>query len=163
MTGETVTLEVPKPHYTLFKNVRDGMPEVIVVNDALLSFSHGSIFPWHLRVELEAIELVENGMPSHDESQLLFRIGDRIESTVLSGRTEFGGENALFVARSTWNSIRELHFQVHDPEIAHAALQQLLTSEQWQRDWEYQMEDDPEWKEAAAIFQLFPLARGRDA
>ena len=102
-------------------------------------------------------------MPTHDESQLLFRIGDRIETTILSGRTEFGGENALFLARSTWSGIRELHFQVHDPEIAHVALQELLTSEQWQRDWEYRMQDDPEWTEAAAIFQLFPLARGKDA
>lgn len=163
MANETVTIEVPKPHYTLFNNKRDRMPEVIVINDALLSFAHASIFPWHLRIEIEVLDLAENGMPAHAESQLLFGIGDRIESAVLSGRTQFGGENALFLARSTWNGIRELHFQVHDPEITHAALQQLLTSEEWQRDWEYRMHDDPEWQYAAAIFQLFPLARGRDA
>jgi hypothetical protein len=160
---DTVRVEVPKAHYTLFDNKRDGKPEVIVVNDALLGFAHHDIFPWHLRVELAVTYLAENGMPTHDESQLLFRIGDRIEAAVLGGRTEFGGENALFLARSTWNSIRELYFQVHDPDIADAALQQLIQAEKWQRDWEYRMEHDPDWNGAAKLFQLFPLARGADA
>jgi hypothetical protein len=163
MDNETVTIDVPKPHYTLFDNTRNGLPEVIVVNDALLSFPHIEVFPWHLCVKLEVEELSENGMPTHDESQLLFGIGDRIEATVLGGRTEFGGENALFLARSTWNMIRELHFHVHDPEIAHGALQRLLDSETWQRGWEYRMQSDPEWKQAGAIFRLFPLANGTDA
>lgn len=161
MTDETFTIEIPKPHYTLFGSERDGLPEVIVVNDALLSFPHTVIFPWHLCVEMEAKELAENGMPTHDESQILFGIGDRIEATVLGGLTGFGGANALFLARSTWNSIRELHFQVHDPEVAHQALQRLLDSEAWQRGWEYKMHSDPEWQEAGRIFRLFSLAGER--
>ncbi|MGH8286011.1 MAG: DUF695 domain-containing protein [Steroidobacteraceae bacterium] len=163
MNADTIVIEVPKVHYTLFNNKRDGKPEIIVVNDALLAFPHIDVFPWHLYVELQVRELADNGMPTHNESQLLFRIGDRIERTVLGGRTEFGGENALFLARSTWNAIRELHFQVHNPDIADGALHELLEAETWQRDWEYVMKHDPKWTRAAEMFQLFPLAKGADA
>ena len=139
------------------------MPEVIVVNDALLSFPHTAIFGWQLCVQLQARELVENGMPSKDESALLFEIGDEIEHAVLLGRTKNNGENALFLARSTWNERRELLFQVHNPEITHAALQSLLKSRTWRRDWDYRMEQDMEWSNPANIFQLFPRANGSDA
>jgi len=158
-----VRIVVPEPHYTLFDATREGMPEIIMVNDALLSFAHSEIFPWYLKVTLEAHELIENGMPSEAESKLLFDIGDEIEGLVLSGRTGHGAANALFLARSTWNALRELRFQVHDPEIAHTALQQHLKSRNWPRQWEYEMNSDPTWEKAGYVFQLFPQARGRDA
>lgn len=163
MTAETVSVEVPEPHLTLFDSQRDGMPEVIVVNDALLSFQHAELFSWHLRIRLEVQDIAENGMPSPAESKLLFDIGDAIEDVVLNGRTQFGAKNALFLARSTWHEVRELLFQVHDPEITHSTLQHLLGSKGWERQWEYRMEDDPQWKEAARVFALFPLARGIDS
>ena len=162
MSTETVSVCVPEPHFTLFNAQRDGMPEVIVVNDALLAFPRHELFPWHLRVRLEAKEIVENGMPSPAESEVLFEIGDAIETAVLDGRTQLGARNSLFLARSTWNDLRELLFQVHDPEIANAALQGLLNSRSWSRPWEYRMQEDPEWKEAAYVFALFPMAGGND-
>lgn len=163
MTAKTVSVEVPEPHFTLFDIQRDGMPEVIVVNDALLSFQHTELFSWHLRVRLEIQDIAENGMPSPAESKLLFDIGDAIENAVLNGRTQLGAKSPLFPARSTWNEMRELLFQVHDPEITHSTLQRLLESERGERPWEYRMQDDPRWKEAARVFALFPLARGSDA
>ena len=163
MPQSEVRIVVPEPHFTIFDATREGMPEIIVVNDALLSFAHAGIFPWYLKVTLEARELIENGMPSEPESKLLFRIGDEIEAVVLSGRTDRGAENALFLARSTWNELRELRFQVHDPEIAHTSLQELLKGRKWERPWNYEMFSDPTWERAGYVFQLFPLARGRDA
>jgi hypothetical protein len=155
MTAETRRLVVPAPHYTLFNAKREGLPEVIVVNDALLAFPHNDIFPWHLRVSLEAVDLADNGMPTNAESGVLFEIGDEIEKTVLSGVTSIGAANSLFLARSTWNECRELYFMVHDPEIAHPALQALLNAKDWARHWEYRMEHDREWAKAGYIFQLF--------
>ena len=162
MSDREVSIEIPKPSFTLFDSKRGGLPEVIVVNEALLSFAHREVFPWHLCVTLEAVDLVENSMPSPSESELLFRIGDEIESTVLSTRTSHGAENALFVARSTWDGERELLFQVHDPDLAHAALQELLDSREWSREWSYSMEED-DWKSSTEVFQLFPRAKGTDA
>jgi hypothetical protein len=59
VNDDTIRFETPEPHYTLFNNRRDGMPEVIVVIDALVGFPHNEIFPWHLRIELTATDLAE--------------------------------------------------------------------------------------------------------
>ena len=163
LMAETLRLDLPEPHFTLFNSTREGTPAVIVVNEALLSFPRPDVFPWHLRVVLEASELIDNGMPSPDESKLLFEIGDEIEEAVLDGRTAWGATNALFLARSTWNGLRELLFQVHDPEIAHATLQSLLRSRDWARPWEYRMAEDADWQEAGYVFALFPLANGTNS
>jgi Family of unknown function (DUF695) len=159
MTGKTVNIEIPEAYFTLFDAKRGGLPEVIVANDALLAFPHAELFPWHLRVCLEVEETVQNGMPSPAESKLLFGIGDAIEAVVLDGCTQLGAKNALFLARSTWNGVRELEllFQVHDPEIADAALRQLLESRSWPREWEYRMHEDAQWKEAGYVFAPIPL------
>jgi hypothetical protein len=162
MTDQQIRVVVPEAHYTLFDTQRAGSPEIIVVNDALLKFVQIGVFPWHLCITMEAQELIENGMPSPVESELLFTIGDEIEQTVLNGRTEHDSENALFLARSTWNATRELLFQVHDPEVAHSALQQLLNGRSWKRHWEYKMSSDKVWANASYIFQLFPRAAGSD-
>jgi hypothetical protein len=143
--GSEVRIVVPEPHCTLFEATREGLPEVIVVNDALLTFPHAEIFPWHLKVTLAARELIENGMPSEPESKLLFEIGDQIEAVVLAGRTSNGGVNALFLARST-----------------HADLQALLNGRAWERPWEYEMKHDGQWQKAGYVFQLFPQAHGRN-
>lgn len=163
MTAETVTIDLPEDHYTVFNATRDDLPEVIVVNDALLSFPHTRVFPWHLRVQINAKELAKNGMPTPEESELLFAIADEIEKIVLGGRTESGAGNALFLARSTWNELRELYYYVHDPEIAHAALQAFIDTGHHERPWDYEMHQDAQWSEAGWIFKLFPLANGHDA
>jgi hypothetical protein len=163
LADDTVCIEVPKASYTLANRKRDGLPEVLVVNEALLIFPHIEIFPWHLRVELRAQDLADQGMPTSQESLLLRDIADRIEAAVLEGRTEHGGENALFLARTTWNGLRELHFQVHDPELADHALRNLLEASEWQRSWEYRMEHDPEWVAAHFTYQLFIRPSGADA
>ena len=156
MTENRVHIVLPEPHYTLFDANRNDLPEVIVVNDALLSFQHTEIFPWHLEVNLQAEDLAEKGMPTPEESKLLFEIGNRIESAI-------EGSNALFLARCTWNGLRQLSFRVHDPEVANDALQLLLEDKPHARFWEFHMHHDPEWHEAGYIFKLFPLANGADA
>jgi hypothetical protein len=150
---EYVRLKLPEPHYTLFNATRDGLPEVISVNDALLSFERIDIFRWHLQISIDAIELADNGMPTERESTALFEFGDRFEAGL-------EGDNALFLARSTWNGMRTLYFRVYDPEVANEFLQQVLAEEPATRPWDFRMHDDPEWTEAGYIFQLFPNASG---
>lgn len=96
MSAETVTIDLPEDHYTLFKATRDDLPEIIFVSDALLAFPHTGVFPWHLRVRLDAKELADNGMPTPEESGLLFAMGDRIEEIVLGGRTSSGARMPCF-------------------------------------------------------------------
>jgi hypothetical protein len=160
MDENETTITIPQQRDVLLTAKRDGLEEVIVVNEALLGFAHSTIFPWYLCVTLEAKELIANGMPSPVESELLFDIADEIEASVLGGKTGNGAGNALFLARSTWNGIRQLLYYVHDPEIAHPALQTLLVSRKWEREWGYFMKNDPIWEKASYVFQLFPKRCG---
>ncbi len=163
MRQREIRVRIPKPDFTLFNARRDELPEIIVVNGALKDFEHKEVFPWYLRITIEAKELIENGMPAPTESELLFEIGDEIEQAVLAGRTGNNGENALFIARGTWNELRELRYQVHDPEIANDSLQSLLKSRDWQRPWEFEMKHQPDWENAEYAFRLFALAARGDA
>src|SRR5689334_12733155 len=83
LADDTVSIEVPNASYTFANRKRDGLPEVLVVNEALLIFPHTDIFPWHLRVELRAQDLADQGLPTSEESLLLRDIADRIEAVVL--------------------------------------------------------------------------------
>ena len=156
-------IEIPEEHYTLFDATREGLPEVIVVNDALLKFEHRDLFAWSLRIRLEAEVLADQGMPTPDESAHLFEVGDVIEANLLGTRTALGARNALFLARSTWNGLRELYYQIHDPDIADAVLKQMIATHDGSRQWEYRMSHDAQWTEAGWIFRLFPLANGFDS
>lgn len=153
---ETVRIVVPEPHYTLFNTTRTELPEVIVVNDALLGFAHTNIFPWHLEITIDAKSLAEHGMPTPDESAVLFKLGDELEEALV-------GYNAIFLARSTWNGFRQLSFRVHDPEVADPLLRQLVAADHPVRPWDYRMHHDPEWVEPGYFFKLFPLASGLNA
>jgi hypothetical protein len=163
MRQREVLVRIPKPDFTLFNARRDELPEVIVVNGALKDFEQKEVFPWYLRISIDAKELIENGMPAPEENELLFEIGDEIERVVLGGRTKNNGENALFIARGTWNGLRELRYQIHDPEIANDSLQSLLQSRDWPRPWEFEMKCQPDWKNAGYAFRLFTLAARGDA
>ena len=155
MSDDSVSIVVPDPHYTLFDTTRRDLPAVVVVNDALLAFEHTDIFSWHLEVTLQAMDLADRGMPTSDESKLLFAIGDEIEKSIV-------GYNALFLARSTWGGFRQLIFRVYDPDVAENALQEMLAEKQ-ARQWEFRMEHDPAWEQSGIYFQLFPSASGHDA
>jgi hypothetical protein len=56
------------------------------------------------------------------------------------------------LARSTWNALRELRFQVHAPKIADQALQSLLSEREWERPWCYEMKGDEAWESAHRVF-----------
>ncbi len=159
-TDTTTVVTLPAPNCLTFEAKRDGKDEIILVNEALLSFVHTSIFPWYLSITLNAKEVVDNGMPSASENELLFAIGDVIEETVLSNLTETGAINAQFLSRSTRDGVRELSFYVHDPKIMRTAIEALVVSRPWERAWNYQMAHDPQWMNGANVFQLFPQARG---
>jgi hypothetical protein len=45
MSDKEISIDIPQPHYTLFNVKREGLPEVLVINHALLNFAHPKIFP----------------------------------------------------------------------------------------------------------------------
>jgi hypothetical protein len=140
--------EVVAPHYTLINTSRGSLPAVVVVNSALRDFDQRSQFRWHLRIEIECKELADRGMPTRSEGIVLYQLEDEIGAALdLQG-------NGIFAARITCNGHRELLYRIHDPEKAAPKLQQLIDNPTPLREWDFRMEEDPNWNLIQAELRL---------
>jgi len=83
--------------------------------------------------------------PSQADRDLLDPFEDSLRSLLNSDPAR---PNALFLARITWNGTRELIYRVHDPEVANDALQGIIKSREYPREFDFRMDDDPEWEMA---------------
>ena len=133
-------MQIPTPYYTLVNTSRDGDPAVVVLNAALRAFRQRGIFPWHLSIVISCQLLAERATHRAQENQSLYELEDEIARHLTLD------ENAIFLARVTCRSEREILFRVHDPEAAQDALGTLSGEPTSQRHWAYHMEHDPDWK-----------------
>lgn len=140
-------MKIPPPIYTLIDTERDGMPAVVMVNQALLGFEHPGDFSWHLVISLTPRAFAANGMPTSAEAHALAEQEVRIEDVLL-------GTNAMFLARQTWNQSRVSFYRVADPAVANHVLTTLIEAPAQSHEWEYTMLDDPDWKRAEVFLDL---------
>lgn len=137
---------IPEDTYSILKFNQDEVPGIAVVNSALRDFEPKIVFAWHLSLMLNFEDLIENGMPSTQEREVVDPFGEYLDSLIKG--PDLDKPNALFLARITWNETRELIWRVFDPEIANASLQEIISNDDSPRPFDYQMEHDPEWKHA---------------
>jgi hypothetical protein len=134
-----VNTSIPKPYYTLIETTKGNDPAIVVVNSALRTFSAREEFPWHLKITVDCQALGANGMPTSDEAEVLVRLEEKLAGSIERN------DNAVFLARITWRGARSLLFRVRDPELANHALEKLVSVTSSEREWEYRIEQDPEW------------------
>src|SRR4051812_22891484 len=92
---------------------QNGMPGVALVNRGLKKLEPKIVFQWHLSVMVQFSALIENGMPSQAERDVVDPFGDMLDERI---KGEEKKPNALLLARITWNATRELIWRVYDPE-----------------------------------------------
>ena len=139
---------IPKPYYSLINTSKGHDPAVVVVNTALRSFKHREAFPWHLRLTIECKAFADNGMPTAEEVTTLEHFEDEITEALQRN------DNAIFLARVTCRSEREIVYRVHDPEVTSHLLQSLAEDPSPLREWDYRMEHDSGWILAQPELQL---------
>lgn len=144
---QEVQIELPEESYALLKWKEKDLPCIAMLNTALKHFSHKDIFAWHLTVTIEFEELIDNGMPSVEEREIVDPFGDKLESEIKAGG------NALFLIRETWNGTRCLIWRVYDPDIANQHLEYLADNFQYPRQFNWHMSHDPEWGKAKWYFE----------
>ncbi len=142
-----IRVVIPEESYTLMEWKEDNLPVVGCVNSALKEFEPKEVFKYHLSVEIDLKELIDNGMPSQDERAIIDPFCDRLDNEIKAGG------NALFLVRETWNKRRILQWRVYDPEIAHQHLQSIIEHKLYPRPFDWHMDIDLEWKEAEWYFQ----------
>jgi hypothetical protein len=157
MANDTTKIKAVRTENVIAQTVREGQPELLVVNKGLRNLTNPDLFAWHLGVAMRAKAVDANGMPTAEEIAIVNEVSEKIVAFMLESRTEHGAPNALFFAQSTWNGIREVIFRVHD---AAAAIKLLgkRTYDKWERDWEFKIVEDPRWEMVAPITNLLAAA-----
>jgi hypothetical protein len=131
---------IPTEVHTLLEFRQRDRPGFATVNTALRGFERKAAFSWHLSVLICCDDLVENRLPSADEQKVLYEFEDRLASFITADG------NALFLARVTHDARREIIWRVHEPEALHSALNEILASKNYLREFDYRIESDPEWR-----------------
>jgi hypothetical protein len=134
---------IPDEYYSILDFNQDDLPGVAVINTALRDFEPKEVFAWHLSIMLDFEDLIDNGMPSKAEREIVDPLGDKLD--LLIKGNDLDRPNALFLARITWNKTRELIWRVFDPEIADKTLQEIINNGDYPRQFEYKMEQDDNW------------------
>jgi hypothetical protein len=86
--------------------------------------------------------LVEDRLPPPDEQDQLYAFEDKLDPLIKAKG------NALFFARVTHDSLREIIWRVHDPEAAYSVLRGILHTKDYEREFDYRMDEDPSWEKA---------------
>ncbi|MBT8401199.1 MAG: DUF695 domain-containing protein [Rhodothermia bacterium] len=134
---------IPEERFQVVEFRQDDLPGIAVVNSALADFSAQEVFRWHLSIMIRFADLIEDGMPSQAERDLVDPYADLLDTRLKSSPEK---PNALFLARITWNGTRELTYRVYGPEAANGILQEAIASQDSPRPFDFRMDDDPGWK-----------------
>ena len=137
-----IRVELPEDKYTLLEWKEKELPCIAMVNVGIKDFEPKEIFSWHLSVIIDFEDLIDNGMPSEEEREIVEPFCDKLEKEICAGG------NALFLARETWNGTRQLVWRVYDPEIANDHLKYIIEYKHYPRQLDYRMEQDMEWEQA---------------
>jgi len=135
---------IPDEFYSLLNFEQDDLPGVAVVNTALREFEPKIVFAWHLSIMIDLDDLIDNGMPSKSEVEVIDNYGDYLDNEIKGPDKE--KPNALFLARITWNKTRELIWRVYDPAISNSFLQEIITANSSPRQFDYRIDPDNNWE-----------------
>ncbi|HEY5750635.1 MAG TPA: DUF695 domain-containing protein [Chryseolinea sp.] len=137
----------PKDGFNLRESKGPDFYSVMIVNEALKGYQYKGDFPWFLYFDIEIKETTEKfALPSDEEAKVLNYLEDKISDIIKAT------VSSHFIGRITENGHRELFFYVESPEEIHERLQELVTDEHQVREWEYSIEEDPEWSNVEFFF-----------
>jgi len=134
---------IPDENYQILEFEQENLPGVAVVNSSLKRFEPKEVFSWHCSLMLELENLIENGMPSKEEIEIIDEFGDYLDRMI---KVNDEHPNALFLARITWNGTRELIWRVFDPEVTNEFLSKLINNNNNSREFDYRIDLDEDWK-----------------
>ncbi|MES2276941.1 MAG: DUF695 domain-containing protein [Bacteroidota bacterium] len=121
---QEVRVFIPEEIHTILKFRQEEMPGVAVINTGLRNFGQKTVFPWHLSLMIDFEDVIENGMPSQKERDIVDPFGDYLNDLFKGANVE--KPNALFLGRITWNATKELIWRVYDPQLVEKELKRII-------------------------------------
>ncbi len=135
---------IPEDSFSVVTFNQDEMPGVADVNLALRDFEPKVVFSWHLSLIIDFEDSDENGIPTKREHELIESFAEQLDSQLKGTGSE--RQNALFLARITWNNTCELVWRVFEPALTNNILQDIISKNDFPRPFDYKMENDPKWE-----------------
>ena len=134
--------------------LENGMPAIYMVSREAERQRAPGKFVWHLSilVAVKEGEETEHGLPSNEENKVLGEVGDAFDDNIVTSG------NAIWLARNTFDNLRQYIYRVTDPEIPHKYLQDVIATKTQLRDFDYRMDNDPDWELAE---QYLGIARSQ--
>ena len=75
---------IPEENYILLKYKSENLPGICRLNDALRDFQPKEVFSWHLSVIIDFEDMIENGMPSQIERDIVDPFCDELDEIIKS-------------------------------------------------------------------------------
>ena len=136
---------IPDEYFQVLEFIQEEMPGIAVINSNLKNFEPKEVFSWHCSIMIHFENLIDNGMPSLEDKNLVEEFEDWLD-------IEIKGEskkkpNALFLGRITWNGTRELIWRIFNPEITNELLQGIIENNDNNiLPFDYRIDPDKHWK-----------------
>ncbi len=137
---------LPPENLTTLEGLIDGMDAVLVQNHALKNYRARDRFPWFLYLRIFYRDKLPNKLPAPAEQKIIDQFEDELAAEIKRS------ENAVFIGKTTWNGVREIVFQVKDPERVNNYLTEIIEQETEIRGFDFEMKKDPAWENAGHFF-----------
>ena len=138
-----IVVHIPEGQYAVAEYTVDNHLAIGFINTALQDFKFKEVFSWYLSIIIDYKELSISGLPTNDEFEKVSKFFDFLDEHLTGDPAK---PNALFVARESYNGLCHLVFYVYDPEVANTFLQKEIKIKRFDREFEFLMERDVEWK-----------------
>lgn len=137
----------PKPEYLLFALRRDDVQSPIVgcLDVAYRNYSFQPEVPWLLNLTVKMEKDNGTGGPTPEEGKILDEFEDILSEKF---RTL---TRVHWVGRLTYDGVRDLMWQIDNPEPIHAYLQEMIEQVDNLRHFEYGILQNPQWETFHAI------------
>lgn len=146
-----VTLPPEEPGYTVATLNFNGKKHSAIFVPSIMELSPKEAFGWFLTLIVHFDDT--DDIPSDDDIVKMQDFSEILEDKLAIDRSH---PNALFLGRVIGEGQAQMMWYVNNPDLSHEYLQELIETENFPFHFEYEIEHDPEWKEAH--FWLDPLS-----
>ena len=140
---EDIRIIIPEEKYKIIEFNHNELPGIAVVNSNLNDENLKKIFNWNCSILIDLNDVTENGLPVKTELEIVSKFDDFLQENI---KGDLEKPNALFFARTTWNSTLQIIFKVFDPKQVNNFLNDLIEDKNYPRYFDYRIEEDENWE-----------------
>ena len=145
---------IPEEKFASAELTFDGKPHIGVFNYTILDVKPKIVFRWFLSLVMAYKDTVGDMMPTNDDVVKMQDFCDLLDKNLKHAEDH---QNAVFLGRLTGNGQTQVMWYVNNPELANSYLQNLISSEKYPFDFNFEMYEDENWNEAK--YWLKPLRK----